>query len=389
MSILYGDGIHDDTLAIQELIDSGVCEVVLPTPKVHYLISKPLELPSNFRLVLPRFAEIKLAKDSNCVMLRNKMVEDRAERIQPCIFDFINEFSPDHPCNNIEVVGGIWNCNNLEQKPNPIAERDNSGYSGFGMLFYNVTNLRISSLTMKDPVTFSITFDTVSYFSVDNIVFDFNYGNPIAANMDGVHLNGNCSYGKMTNLQGTCYDDLVALNAEEGTVGPITNIDIDGIYAEDCHSAVRLLTVTQPVEYINIRNVFGTYFQYCIGLTKFYTGEAKGYYDGINLENIFVSKAERLPVYNKGNSRIFQIIFIERDLKIRNLKISGLYRKEKLIPVETILVDANTVINNMTLENISIENHTDAPEVPLMTVNGTIENLDARSIFVDGKKVEL
>ena len=67
--------------------------------------------------------------------------------------------------------------------------------------------------------------------------------------MDGVHLNGNCSFGKMTNLQGTCYDDLVALNAEEGTVGPITNIDIDGIYAEDCHSAVRLLTVTQPVEY--------------------------------------------------------------------------------------------------------------------------------------------
>ncbi len=24
---LYGDGIHDDTAAIQELIDSGLCEV--------------------------------------------------------------------------------------------------------------------------------------------------------------------------------------------------------------------------------------------------------------------------------------------------------------------------------------------------------------------------
>ena len=27
---LYGDGIHDDTDAIQEMIDSGCCEVVLP-----------------------------------------------------------------------------------------------------------------------------------------------------------------------------------------------------------------------------------------------------------------------------------------------------------------------------------------------------------------------
>ena len=26
--VLYGDGIHDDTDAIQELIDSGVCEVI-------------------------------------------------------------------------------------------------------------------------------------------------------------------------------------------------------------------------------------------------------------------------------------------------------------------------------------------------------------------------
>lgn len=31
-AILYGDGIHDDTAAIQELIDSGLCEVSLPLP---------------------------------------------------------------------------------------------------------------------------------------------------------------------------------------------------------------------------------------------------------------------------------------------------------------------------------------------------------------------
>ena len=30
--VLYGDGIHDDQPAIQELIDSGVCEVCLPAP---------------------------------------------------------------------------------------------------------------------------------------------------------------------------------------------------------------------------------------------------------------------------------------------------------------------------------------------------------------------
>jgi hypothetical protein len=30
---LFGDGVHDDYPAIQEMIDSGVCEVSLPAPK--------------------------------------------------------------------------------------------------------------------------------------------------------------------------------------------------------------------------------------------------------------------------------------------------------------------------------------------------------------------
>ena len=375
--------------AIRELIDSGSCEVSLPAPKVCYLISKPLELPSDFRFVLPRFAEIKLAKGSDCEMIINKMVPDFSERIEPCIFGFINEFSPDYPCKNIEVVGGIWNCNNLEQKTNPILAKDNSGYSGIGMVFYNVENLRISSLTMKNPVTFSITLDTVYYFTVDNLYFDFNHGNPLPTNMDGIHLNGNCSFGKITNLKGACYDDLVALNAEEGTNGPVRNIDIDGLYAEDCHSAVRLLTVTNPVENISIRNVYGTYYQYCIGLTKFYSGEHTGYYDGITLENICVSKAERYEIYNKGNSRVYQPIFIERELHIKNLKISGLFRKEYNVPVDTILIDEKAVIESLVLENVSVENHTDTPNMPFMTVKGEIKNLYAKNIFTDGKKYDI
>ena len=61
---LYGDGIHDDTAAIQERIDRANHELALPVPGAHYVISKPLELPSDFRLCVPRFAEVRLAKGS-------------------------------------------------------------------------------------------------------------------------------------------------------------------------------------------------------------------------------------------------------------------------------------------------------------------------------------
>ena len=90
---LYGDGVHDDTDAIQEMIDSGACEVVLPAPADHYLISRTLMLPSDFRLVLPRYARIRLADGANCLMLQNKLTRDRAERVSEKLFDFVNEFS--------------------------------------------------------------------------------------------------------------------------------------------------------------------------------------------------------------------------------------------------------------------------------------------------------
>ena len=47
MYTLYGDGIHDDYPAIQEMLDSGMSEVVLPAPKKFYVISKTLKIHSN------------------------------------------------------------------------------------------------------------------------------------------------------------------------------------------------------------------------------------------------------------------------------------------------------------------------------------------------------
>ena len=57
---LYGDGIHDDYPAIQEMLDSGSCQVELPAPAVRYQISKTLVISSGCKLKLPRFAHIRL-----------------------------------------------------------------------------------------------------------------------------------------------------------------------------------------------------------------------------------------------------------------------------------------------------------------------------------------
>ena len=84
---LYGDGIHDDFPAIQEMLDSGSCEVILPAPAKNYLITQTLVLSSNTRLVLPRFATIRLADGANCPMVMTRVVSDPDEGRIPHAFN--------------------------------------------------------------------------------------------------------------------------------------------------------------------------------------------------------------------------------------------------------------------------------------------------------------
>lgn len=366
MKKIYGDGINCDTEGIQELLDSGSALVELPLPKKEYLINKPLRIHSNQELKLPRYCKIKLAAGSNCHMVVND--------------DF------EHGNKNITLTGGIWDYNNLEQDKNPqyvkIIEKavpPRKGTDVTVMLFKNVKDLHIADLTVKDPVTYAIWLDMASYFTVENIVFDFNLGNPRPANMDGVHVDGNSSYGTIRNIKGKCYDDLVALNADEGSDGDISHIDIDGIYAEDCHSAVRLLTRKNKVTNIHIRNVFGSYYQYVIGLTKFCDYTTDGFFDAIVLDNLHVRKAIRYTYLSYSeqcaiNYKVLPVIYLEDFINVKSLSISELYRVEENVSIPTVSVGDGARVENLSIKNCYSENLTPTP-FALYEQKGTVERL--------------
>ena len=377
--ILYGDGIHDDTDAIQYMIDH-FRDVTLPCPKVKYMISRSLELPSYCRLQLPRFAEICLMDNSSCFMLKNKTLDDYAERTPAKAFSFLNRYSPNAPVQNIEVIGGIWNFNNKGQSPNPITTGvyEPEGYSGFGMLFYNVKNLRLSSLTLKDPVNFSVTLDTVSYFNIDNITFDFNEGNPYQSNMDGIHVNGNCHHGHIEKLYGTCYDDTVALNAQEGSAGPISDITISGIYTENAYSAVRLLSASDicSIKNVHITDIHGTFYHFCIAFMKYYDTGKRGVMENITIDHIYGGKADRalvkFPLVFKY--RNFPFIDIQSELFVKNLTIADVHRCEYINPVPTVSIDSDTTVDHFIMRNVTSENHTDEKELQNFVNYGIIVN---------------
>lgn len=370
---LYGDGISDDTLAIQEMLDSGLSLVELPVPKKHYCISKTLILHSNQTLRLGRTTTIKLLPHSDCYMITNE----------------------ENAC-DIAVEGGIWDYNNKFQRGNPIKDgsiREACGthkdrnpdtvvsytdaYRGTVLHFYKAERLTVRNLTVKDPVTYCVEMAYITYFAVENIFFDQNLGNPTAENMDGIHIDGGCRYGTIRNVQGTCYDDVVALNADDGCDGTIRDIVVDGILGCDCLRGVRLLSTKSLVENISISNVSGTYYQNCIGITYFYPRSGvRGKMSHISIRNVFGKNAPRRPEYNKGDNSYysFSFIWIDGDLDIDFLTIDNVCRNEEISGVETLKVCKDCHIERLSLSNMLQQNMTGKP-VTMFTNEGIIDKL--------------
>lgn len=398
---LSGDGVNDDTAAIQARLDSGVSCVYLPPPAKHYLISRTLKIGSRQELRMDRFTEIRLAPMSNCLMLTNR---DREKGNR-----------------HVAVVGGIWNFDNANQYPNPgcvwyvthptahtttrvlpppektprIKRGDPEAYSGMGMQFENVRDFVLRDVVIRNPTTYAIAASRLSYFLIDGVEFDFDHYNPTRANMDGVHLDGGCHHGRVSNLRGACYDDLLALNVNDGgevkSEGwPITDIDIDGIYSKDCHSAVRLLSTGGELKRINIRNVHGTFYRYAIGFTHFWKEDPGiGVMDAITISDCHVSKMEIPPDIDYDMKRL-PLIFFDEKMDIGAVTISNVYREERESAVEpTIAVYDTCHIGRLVVRDCQQVNMTTNP-VTFFSLNGKVDDLvleNTRFVSAPGENI--
>ena len=183
--------------------------------------------------------------------------------------------------------------------------------------------------------------------------------------------------------------NLTGLSMKMGLL--MDKLKVSGIYAEDCHSAIRFLSFKSPMERIHISDIYGTFYQYCISFSKYYLSSPyPGLYDAITIDNVYASKAKLLPVYNKSANQVpYPLIQVQSGVKVKSLKISDMHRREYAIPVETIHVYDGGEVDLLILDNISTENHTQGGDMPTLVNEGTIKRLDAKNVIENGEAVVL
>ncbi len=243
-----GDGIADDSGAIQSVLDGGMKEIFIPAGD--YRICNTLKVAS--------FTTIKADPAARIFLCGETEHDAKDFLLTNSDHDFGNA--------NIRISGGVWDGN--KQGRTNFKDPDlfnQKAYTGTVLNFQNVRNLELFDLIVANSTVYFIRMCQLERFHFRNIGLRSEI---IENNQDGLHFNGWVKNGIVENIKaltkGQTSDDLIALNADDSMIrventdmccGPIENITFRDIYAEDCYTAIRMLSLTSPIRNIRFENV--------------------------------------------------------------------------------------------------------------------------------------
>lgn len=349
-----GDGIADDSAAIQAVLDGGRKEVFIPAGV--YRIAQTLKVDSFTKIVA----------DPGARLFHCGETPHGAE-------DFLLT-NRDHVFGNAEIhiSGGTWDGNKTGRTNFKDPDLFNlKAFTGTVLNFRNVRDLKLCDLIVANSVVYFVRMCMLDGFEIRNIGFQSAV---IENNQDGLHFNGWVRNGVVENIRaltkGQPNDDLIALNADDSmarlentgmTCGPIENIVFRNLYAEDCHTAVRLLSYVSPIRNLRFENVVA-------GCRCF----------AINMDG---ARYCRTPLFRDED-------FPQGVGRIENIEFHGLKVWWSTPGERKALIDGESRVENFVIRGFERDATRDqAPEVPTLWVEKTpglpVKALEGERVVVD------
>lgn len=341
----------DASAVIQAALDSGARMVYIPYGI--YRIEKGLLLSSETELRVHPEARLIFAdgagKSSSDFLISNR--------------------DPKRGNTNITISGGIWDGNN---RGNPRGkEGDKNAYTGTMINMKNVIGLELRDMKLQDSTAYFTRLTRVKQFRIENISFRITHQ---TRNQDGIHCAGYCEDGDIHNIfahgSNTTGDDLVALNADDALLrsellgaeaGPIKNIRISNIEAEDCHSFVRMASIWAEISNIDIRDVRGG----CRNMAL----------------NADALRYCLVPLFDSKDSRYANGVGMLRNIRYANAYVHKTGESRKA------LFCLESRMDNLSLVNIRRNLFADAqPQAPLLAVNNVEQGYFTAEYRISGSR---
>jgi hypothetical protein len=167
--------------------------------------------------------------------------------------------------------------------------------------------------------------------------------------------------------------------------GAIEDVAVDGLWAKDGYTAVRLLSAGSPVRRIRLANIFGTYRYNAVSFTnhKVHPG-AESTFEDISIHGLYCGKSEvgmKADPTVPGNANL-SLIWIDAPAVVSGLTMSDIRRTETAWPAATLLVEPGATIKSLQLTQATVFNHTPGP-LDLLVNRGTIQRLSLSQVHME------
>ncbi|MBQ9545016.1 MAG: hypothetical protein IJV00_07810 [Clostridia bacterium] len=359
----------DNASTLQSLLDRRG-RVVFPSGV--FVIERPLVIHSDTSLFLAPDTVLRLPDDGVFSLIENDGLREDKENF------------------NISIEGGVWDGTNEKCERKFLAPGESyaeggkfdrerylkNDYLGLLMRFVHCANLHLSSLTVKDPLSFGVQIADAKNFTVENVYLDYNCKK---RNMDGIHVTGPARFGLIRNIRGTANDDQVALTADataltEITRGPIEDIVIDGVFGENTYTGVRLLSSGNPVRNVTVRNLFGTCRYNAVSFTHHdqHPG-APCLIENVHISDVYMSKPASFDFddgkfhFDTEDGAALHCPLIEffPGTVSKNVRIENVFRRETRNEVDAplIRISSAAVVEGLSLGTL-VQSFPDGREVP-------------------------
>lgn len=335
----------EETALIQSILDRAPKLGSLKLIVDGAILVKGLKLHSNTTIeCLNRGCGFYLADNANVPLIANAspQPEGRADR-------------------NLSFLGGTYNGN--------AAHQDKKFHPDYGWLtafaLHGVEQVLMRDVAITDSRTFFVYLTNWRRVVFENIYLNLSDGLK-PSNQDGIHVQGPGEFLSIRNLQGKAFDDMVALNIDDlqgdwnsggqfvraakgnfGTyagIGPVSDVEVDGVVADDCAQVIRILSRASRLDRVSIRNVKGTFRDFGVWITPYFReggNIGRLEFENIDLRSVapraydyvppflfwIAGKMEQVTLKNISSHAPIDdrpLVWIQPDAKIDRLRIDGL-----------------------------------------------------------------
>jgi hypothetical protein len=287
---------------------------------------------------------------------------------------------------HITLVGGTYNGNAAHQ----VHHTDDNRWVT-GMDFFGVEHLSVRHVIIRDQRTFALFVANFQHVYMHDVRVLLDTLIP-EGNQDGLHFCGPGRFLTLRDIQGTSWDDFIALNADDGHTyyaddgslaargwphigfGPITDVLIDGVTLDGAAQGVRFLSRISLIDRVVVRNVTGTYTSFGFFMDPFW--ERGGNYGSILIENVDLRALP--PNFDYMPNFLFALGGHHRHVTLRNITHLDACDSRR-----TVYIEDDAQIDHLRVDGFHVcEGESTPPGASQIIVNGQVDHLVLHGVTV-------